>query len=77
MEEAVNFPSDPVLSDSVQEGKDLQAKLTKLRGQVTTSSLRVEEKAQQFSTKLVHLERWGAGEAARVKGHPVTWSVPV
>lgn len=55
--EAGNFPSDPVLSHSAQEGEDFYANVTNPRGWVTMSSLSVEEEVQQLSMKIVQLER--------------------
>lgn len=54
--------SDPVVSNSVQEGKDIHAKLTNPKGWAITSSLsmekkKLEEEVQQLHMKTVQLER--------------------
>lgn len=56
--------SQVTVSISVQEGKDLHAKLTQPKGRLITSSLsmekqKLEEEVQQQRMKIVQLERYG------------------
>lgn len=71
-EEDRSFSSDPDLSNSVQQGKDSDTKVTNPRGWVTRSSFRVkeehqEEEVQQLHIKIGQLERLGHKRQPRSK----------
>lgn len=56
------FASNTVVPISVQEGKDIHAKLTQPKGRLITSSLsmekqKLEEQVHQLRMKIVELER--------------------